>query len=389
MAEARAASRLDHPNICVIHDIDETPDGHMYITMPYYEGETLASRLKRGCLPCGEALTVTTQVAEGLATAHAQDIVHRDIKPANIMLTRERGVKILDFGIAKVANARLTSTGMGIGTLAYMAPEQMHGQEVDARADIWALGVTLYEMLTGKTAFHGDGTSQVVEAVLASDSELVDSISSQIPPALHAVLSKAIQRNRNARYADINTMLEECLQLQAALAAEPGQTRRASHLSKNDNIAFEWDPAFLDTIIALLTPILGPISAKLVHRQARHASNVDQLCSALCDLLPDDEAKRSFAEKMKLKAAMNTTPPAPDPIRVSHPSSRLELSPVQMAKLESCLLPYVGPIAGSLIRRAIATSGDRNTVCQILTDSLTNPTDQMNLRNRLNEIMAE
>ncbi len=387
MAEARAASRLDHPNICVIHDINETPEGHLYITMPYYQGETLAARLKRGCLQSHDALAVTIQVADGLAAAHANDIVHRDIKPANIMLTQDRGVKILDFGIAKVANIHLTSTGMGIGTLAYMAPEQMRGQEVDARADIWALGVTLYEMLTGKTAFDGDGASQVVEAVLTDDRAA--SISDCIPPALHSILSKAMQRNRNARYADIKSMLEDCLQIQASQGTNLQVTRRANHLTKNDNIAFEWEPAFLDIIIALLTPTLGPISTKLVQRQARHASNIDQLCSALCDLLPDDITKRSFAEKMKLKAAMNTTPPAVNPVNVSNPSNHLELTPVQLAKLESCLLPYVGPIAGSLIRRAIATSGDRDVVCQILAESLTNPAEQLTARQKMKSIMTE
>jgi len=389
MAEARAASRLDHPNICVIHDINETPEGHMYITMPHYQGETLAARLKRGGVKVEDALVITIQVADGLAAAHAQDIVHRDIKPANIMLTRDGTVKILDFGIAKVANVNLTRTGMGIGTLAYMAPEQMHGQEVDARADVWALGVTLYEMLTGQTAFNGEGTSQVVEAVLDSDSEPAEALSSHIPQMLHSILVKAMQRNREARYADMTSMLEECIQVQTLLTAEPNVTRRATQLNKNGKSAFEWEPAFLEAIIEILMPVLGPITSKLVHRQAKHASNVEALCTALCDLLPDAATRQRFAEKMKLKAAMNTTPPAPNPVRLSNPSAQLELSPVQLAKLESFLLPYVGPIAGSLIRRAIATTGDWEMVCQILTDSLTNPDDQTALMNKIKDVVNE
>lgn len=389
MAEARSASKLDHPNICVIHDIDETPEGHMYITMPHYQGETLAARLKRGSLNHDDALDVAIQVADGIAAAHAQDIVHRDIKPANIMLTEDGTVKILDFGIAKVANVNLTNTGMGVGTLAYMAPEQMHGQEVDARADVWALGVTLYEMLTGQTAFEGEGTSQVVEAVLDTESELAQSLTNRIPDALHSILDKALQRKREARYADMSLMLEDCMQAQTALNTEQNVTRRSTHSDKNKKTAFEWEPAFLDAIIDILTPVLGPISSKLVRRQARRCSNVEALCSALCDLLPDEKTRLAFSEKMKLKAAMNTTPPAPNVIKVSNPSAQLDLSPVQLAKLESCMLPYVGPIAGSLIRRAIATSGEWEVVCQILVDSLTNQEDQATLMAKIKDIASE
>ena len=389
MAEARAASKLDHPNICVIHDIDETPEGHMYITMPHYQGETLAARLKRGSLNSEDALNIAIHIADGLTAAHAHGIVHRDIKPANIMLTQDGAVKILDFGIAKVANAHLTNTGIGIGTLAYMAPEQMHGQEVDARADIWALGVTLYEMLTGKTAFEGEGTSQVVDAVLDSKSKPADSLSNHIPQALHSILSTAMQRNRDARYTDMSAMLEECIQLQTALSTEQNNTRRTQQLNKNGKTAFEWEPAFLDAIIDIFTPVLGPITSKLIHRQARRANNIEALCSTLCDLLPDDETRKVFSEKMKLKAAMNTTPPAPNPMKVSNPSTQLNLSPVQLAKLESHMLPYVGPIAGSLIRRAIATTNDWRSVCQILTDSVTNADDQKKLMDKIKDIVSE
>ncbi|VAW97858.1 hypothetical protein MNBD_GAMMA21-2917, partial [hydrothermal vent metagenome] len=201
MAEARAASKLDHPNICVIHDINETPEGHMYITMPHYEGETLSARLKRGRIPVEDALSICIQVAEGLSIAHNNGIIHRDIKPANIMLVQDGSVKILDFGIAKVENVNLTRTGMGVGTLAYMAPEQIHGKDVDVRVDVWALGVTLYEMLTGLTAFEGNGASQVVQAVLNSEGDPANSINQHnigqhVPDVLQGILLKAMQRDR-------------------------------------------------------------------------------------------------------------------------------------------------------------------------------------------------
>ncbi|MEJ2441186.1 MAG: serine/threonine-protein kinase, partial [Gammaproteobacteria bacterium] len=165
MTEARAASRLDHPHICVIHDVNETADGQLYITMPYYTGETLDKHIDRGALALTDALEVAIQISDGLAEAHRHHIVHRDIKPPNIMLT-DNGAKILDFGIAKLDNMRLTSTGNSIGTVAYMAPEQLRGDPVDARADVWAVGASLFEMISGKRAFPGDVLPQIVNAVL-------------------------------------------------------------------------------------------------------------------------------------------------------------------------------------------------------------------------------
>jgi serine/threonine protein kinase len=169
--EAKAASALDHPNICTIHEINETEEGQMYIVMSYCEGETLKQKLKniplsppskgdsgacRG-LPVDVCLDYAIQIAQGLSKAHEQGIVHRDIKPANIMITNDGIVKILDFGIAKLAGATMmTREGTTKGTVSYMSPEQIRGKNVDQRADIWSLGVLLYEMLSGEQPFKGD-----------------------------------------------------------------------------------------------------------------------------------------------------------------------------------------------------------------------------------------
>ncbi len=155
--EARAASALEHPNICHIHEIDETPDGHLFMVMPCYEGETLGERLERGPLEIDEILDIATQVASALARAHEMGIIHRDIKPGNVMLSDGgRQAKLMDFGLAKRLDAtKVTRTGTTLGTVAYMSPEQALGKEADHRADIWSLGVVLYEMLTGRQAFWG------------------------------------------------------------------------------------------------------------------------------------------------------------------------------------------------------------------------------------------
>ena len=141
LQEAKAASALDHPNICTIHEINETPDGQLYLVMAHYEGETLKERIARGPLDVNDAIDIATQVGQGLAKAHAAGIVHRDIKPANLMVTVDGTVKILDFGLAKLAGAEgMTQTGTTLGTVAYMSPEQLRGEDVDHRTDIWSLG---------------------------------------------------------------------------------------------------------------------------------------------------------------------------------------------------------------------------------------------------------
>ena len=155
--EAQAASALDHPHICTIHEINETEEGQLFIVMACYDGETLKDKIKDQRLKIKEAVDITVKIAEGLATAHEKGITHRDIKPANILITKDGMVKILDFGLAKLAGrAHLTLTGTTIGTVAYMSPEQALGQEVDQRSDIWSLGVVLYQMLSNQLPFMGD-----------------------------------------------------------------------------------------------------------------------------------------------------------------------------------------------------------------------------------------
>ncbi len=152
--EAQAASSLQHNNICVVYDIDETDDGQMFISMECLEGETLKKEIERGPLKIEEALDIAIQIARGHTKAHESGIVHRDIKPANILITSDGVAKIVDFGLAKLSGrTMLTKTGSTLGTAPYMSPEQASGGVVDHRTDIWSLGVVLYEMIAGRRPF--------------------------------------------------------------------------------------------------------------------------------------------------------------------------------------------------------------------------------------------
>jgi non-specific serine/threonine protein kinase len=208
--EAQAASAMDHPNICTIHEIDETPDGQIFICMPFYEGETLKKKIARGPLPVKDSVKLATAVANGLTKAHGQGMVHRDIKPANLMITDDGIVKIVDFGLAKLAGVRrIGRAGTAVGTVAYMSPEQAKGDEVDGRTDIWSLGVVLYEMLSGHLPFEAEYPEALMYLILYEQPRSLTAFRSEIPIALRHAVEKAMMKDPLKRYQKVASVLED------------------------------------------------------------------------------------------------------------------------------------------------------------------------------------
>ena len=212
--EARAASTLSHPNVCVIHEVGETDDGYPFITMEYIDGTTLRQRMNDRELRLSEALDIAVQIADALSAAHDAGIVHRDIKPENIMIRRDGYVKVLDFGLAKLAEQRRRDTssvsmstlvfnstpGTVLGTAAYMSPEQARGVPVDARTDVWSLGVVLYEMTSGKQPFTGSTPTDVVISIVEREHTPLSQVVDGTPTELDRIVRKALRKDPEERY---------------------------------------------------------------------------------------------------------------------------------------------------------------------------------------------
>jgi eukaryotic-like serine/threonine-protein kinase len=225
--EARAAGKLNHPSIVTTFDFGEEGD-LAYLAMELLEGTDLRTRLKDGALPTEEAVDIAVQVADGLAFAHERGVVHRDIKPANIMLLERGGAKIMDFGIARMRSEDFkTSTGMVLGTPRFMSPEQITGQSIDQRSDVFSLGVVLYEMLTGQMLFAGADSAQIAHNVTSLEHEPPSRRNREVTSLLDFVVARALKKDPTVRYHDAYELaadLRTCLaELQGRV---PTQTKR-------------------------------------------------------------------------------------------------------------------------------------------------------------------
>src|SRR5437868_10493387 len=263
--EARALVGLNHPNILTVYEIGEDHSTH-YIASELIEGETLRQRLARGRMQVGEALDVAVQVASALAAAHEAGIVHRDINPGNIMLRRDGYVKVLDFGIAKLAEQEApaampkdealllveTNVGSILGTVPYMSPEQACGAPVDKRTDIWSLGVVLYEVVTGHAPFIGDTPREVMTSILEKEPRPVTSDNRQTPPELQQIISKALHKNRAERYQSAGDMLQALKNLRRKLEFSGELERSATAAS-----SLRWIRSPATLVLVLLVAALA------------------------------------------------------------------------------------------------------------------------------------
>jgi serine/threonine protein kinase/pimeloyl-ACP methyl ester carboxylesterase len=284
--EAKSISALDHPNICTIYEIDETDDGQMFIAMGYYAGQSLAERLDRGPLPVGTAIDIAVQVARGLSKAHASGVIHRDIKPANIIITEDNEIKIVDFGLAKLLDrTRLTREDTTVGTVAYMSPEQAQGSDVDHRADLWALGVVLYEMLIAKAPFAAEHEQAVLYRIINDTIPAPSSIRRGLPPSLDEFIAHCLEKSPDARPESADAFaaaLDEVRSSSHVAATKPTSHRRGRRL------------AMMLVGVAAIIAILGWIGSQFFRQDSGEAEVRANLFSEVRQLIGSDKTTEAY-----------------------------------------------------------------------------------------------
>jgi Tol biopolymer transport system component len=266
--EARIISQVDHPRICALYDVGEQ-DGKAYLVMQYLEGETLATRLEHGALPLDDALTVAIQIADALDKAHRAGIVHRDLKPGNVMLTKA-GAKLLDFGVAKLRGtapplsmtdmtklatpAPPTAHGMVIGTIQYMAPEQVEGREADARSDIFAFGALVYEMVTGKRAFDGRSAASVIGVILKDHPPPLSAHQPLSPPMLDRVVATCLAKDPDDRWQTARDLVRSLKWINEGARLEPAPAVRVTRANAVGLVGWILAGVLLLGFVALAIP---------------------------------------------------------------------------------------------------------------------------------------
>ena len=323
--EAKAVSALDHPNICSIYEISETDDKELFIAMACYDGESLKVKIEDTRLPVDESIGIVIQILEGLTKAHSREIIHRDIKPANILVTEDHQIKIVDFGLAKLAGkTALTKEGSTLGTVAYMSPEQTEGREVDHRTDIWAVGVVLYEMLAGHRPFKGDYEQVVIYSIMNEDPEPIINLNSDIQPELQQIVDRALQKNPESRYSSAAKMLKDLKAYQSSRrAVEMGTFDLTTFLRriKKPRIAI---PAISIIFLIIVSAVwfFGrqakvrwarqealPEIKRLVETNWRDFTEAYELAEKAEKYIPNDPALAELFSKSSLNINVNTDPP--------------------------------------------------------------------------------
>ncbi len=375
--EARAVSRLDHQNICTLYDIGETEDKELYIAMPFYEGYTLDKLIENGPIPILDVIAISLQICSGLHAAHNHDIVHRDIKPANIIITTENIVKILDFGVAKINGVNLTSTGVSLGTVAYMSPEQLEGKAIDARTDIWAVGVLLYEMLMGVRPFMGDQAPAIIHAVLYAD--LPDfNLGNEIPEALSEVIKKALVRNKDERYASLEELMDDLRKVSNNEKITP-HTPVISNKTPHNQTTVQFNEKTIEDLIQELTQHVGPMATVLVHKAVKNSHNYSELCQTLDKHLPDEITRKNMRQRFDILSSTETT------TQSSVNTNTISFSENQIDCMISITTSFIGPIAKLLVQKYSKQSESNDALTQKLAKHIDSQSEKTTFINKIKD----
>ena len=364
LREIRVHASLDHPNIAALRAAVRT-GGRILMIMELVEGAGLDQHLRRGPLDAPAASAVACQVLNALEYAHAHGVIHRDIKPANILIAREGRVKLTDFGIARSqTDRRLTQTGSALGSLPYMSPEQIRSQAVDARSDIYSLGVALYETVTGQRPIQGDSNYEMMNAHFEQIPKSPVEVLPAVPRALSDAILKALAKSPADRFqsaAEFRTAIRLAVPADADLRATATLPLAAP--------AAPIAPEDRERMEKRLSRALGPIARRLVADAARDCRTAAEMCARLADQIPDAREREAF---VKSCGAPTTAAHAPTTPSASESAAR-NWDPALLARLAQALTPHLGPIAVVVVNRAAKKAQSEAELLNILTAEVPEP----------------
>jgi serine/threonine-protein kinase len=424
--EAQASGRLVHPNIVAVYDFGAYGDT-TYIAMEYVDGTPLNAFLVKDVpMDLAASITCITQLLRALDYAHARGVVHRDIKPANILITADAQVKITDFGIAKIESSTLTQVGAVIGTPSYMSPEQFKGETVDGRSDLFAVGIVLYQMLTGVRPFSGPASTvmhQIIHEMPPRPSERQPALN----PAFDTVLAKAMAKRLEDRYPSAQAFLDALsaaymqqtggvpltdednertvLAFQRPAIPEPARPAHPAGASQHGSSipaatgsasgltasAPDWLQGLAPELQTALSTQIGPVAKLVLKNAARDAADLDDLCDKLLPHIGSDAGRAQFQERvrdikkkhglstlstMSGRSQTGTGKPVTQLTQMTGMPTLLQLSPELMEAAQMKLAVYVGPIAKVLAKRASKMTGNVDEFYRLLAENLPDPQER-------------
>jgi serine/threonine-protein kinase len=368
--EVQAAGRCLHPNIVAIYDFG-SHDGEPFFVMEFVDAKPLDQTLPKGAGIGAEAAgAIVLQLLDALAAAHALGITHRDIKPANLLMSADGRIKVMDFGISRISTSHLTQAGAVMGTPRYMSPEQIRGDAVDARSDIFSAGAVLHELLCGRTPFTGPNFEAVMMKLLQDDADLDPSL----PPALAAVVAMAVAKPPEQRF-------QSAAEMAAAIRAALGQAAQAPSapaptVIRRDVARPDADPRLNDTVLLgaierRLAHYMGPIAGRMVRQAARDADSADTLCDRLAANIDNAGERTRFLADVKARLQQGG-----DTLGRSSPGVAATLSEAEIEQVQQDLTRYLGPIAKVLVKRAAASATTTAGLRQALAEHLDQPAER-------------
>ncbi len=386
-SEARSAGRCHHPNIVTVFDYVEQ-DASPFIIMEYVSAGTLENVTKsKSLMPIHQVGEIMTQLLAALGHAHENGVIHRDVKPANILCPTATTIKVTDFGVARIDDLGLTAHGGAIGTPSYMSPEQFLGQPVDARSDLFAVGVLLFQLLTGTKPFKAQGIPALMQKVLNEPPLQLSTLRPELSPLMQDVIDKALARHPGDRFATADEFattlsaaiknidddetapldLTEIVPAKDTGSLDSSQASMSSQSDMNQTMADRMTPDLLSTIELALARSIGPIAKLVVRRASKESTDADELLTTLCAEIPEAAEAQKFRQEVARTLRRDTSQGATGGMAV--PSGGA-VSPEEIASSAEALLPLVGPMARIIAKRSADKATSRSHYYQLLADAI-------------------